>query len=35
MRDKVRAWIDRYLAHETHENDVAQDAVDLDIGAGD
>jgi Hemerythrin HHE cation binding domain len=35
MRGKIRAWIDRFLAHETRENDVAQDAVDLDLGAGD
>ena len=35
MRAKVRAWIDRYLAHETHENDVAQDEVDLDVGTVD
>lgn len=35
LRHKVRAWIDRFLQHETRENDVIQDAVDSDCGAGD
>jgi len=35
LRDETRQWIEQVRKHEVHENDVVQDAFDLDIGAED
>jgi|SRR5208283_1040539 len=35
LRDEVREWIKRVRQHESHENDLIQDAFNLDIGAED
>ena len=35
LRQAVRAWIERVRQHEVRENDLAQDAFNLDIGAED
>lgn len=35
FREKVRQWIANMRRHETRENDLLQDVVDLDIGAED
>ena len=35
LRDEIREWIDCVRRHEVHENDLVQDAFDLDIGAED
>jgi hypothetical protein len=35
LRGKVRAWLEQLRRHEDHENDVVQDAFNLDIGAED
>jgi len=35
LREEVREWIKRVRRHESHENDVIQDAFNLDIGAED
>jgi hypothetical protein len=35
LRDEVREWIERVRRHEIHENDLVQDAFNLDIGAED
>ena len=35
FRNKVHAWVERVRQHETHENEVVQDAFNLDLGAED
>jgi hypothetical protein len=35
LREKIPAWIKQVREHETRENDLVQDAFDLDIGAED
>jgi len=35
FREEVRGWVERVRHHEAHENDVVQDAFNLDIGAED
>jgi iron-sulfur cluster repair protein YtfE (RIC family) len=35
LREKIREWIRHVLLHEAHENDLVQDAVNLDIGTKD
>ncbi len=35
FRQQIREWIKRVRRHEAHENDVLQDAFNLDIGAED
>ena len=35
LRAEIRAWIERVRQHEVRENDLVQDAFDLDIGAED
>ena len=35
FRDEVREWVERVRQHEARENDIVQDAFNLDIGAED
>ena len=35
LREAIRTWIERVRQHEARENDLVQDAFDLDIGAED
>jgi iron-sulfur cluster repair protein YtfE (RIC family) len=35
FRDEVREWVERVRRHEARENDIVQDAFNLDIGAED
>jgi hypothetical protein len=35
LREKVRAWVEKVHKHEASENDLVQDAFNLDVGAED
>jgi hypothetical protein len=35
LSDQVRAWVEQVRHHEAHENEVVQDAFNLDLGAED